>query len=143
MKNVFLSFGVFCIAVMGCGPQFTRHYEDSHFTVGAQKTYSVEIVTGKKELHIEKDTVGIIVHDAGDIDVEDADLAVTAVTNDHGRERSIAYPVTERGRGFYTIESPELGRGELIRLNVVVRKGPTEDRADFSFSGGTQRDDHK
>jgi hypothetical protein len=117
----------------GCAPYFTRHYEDSFFAVGRDKKFSVEIVTGKKDLNLEANTVGIIVHDANDEDVEQADLAITAVVQDNVRQREVIYTVTEKGRGLYTMEFLDFKQSGIRQLRVRVKKDNDEDISVFNF----------
>ncbi|MDH4232112.1 MAG: hypothetical protein OEW04_08795 [Nitrospirota bacterium] len=134
MKNFLVSVFLLFFAAAGCSPYFTRHYEDSFFAVAGDKKFSVEIVTGKRELKLDANAVGIIVHNGNDEDVEKADVAATAVIKENDREADVAYAVTEMGRGLYVAESLDLGQKGLSQLKVTIKKHGVSDIAVFDFS---------
>ena len=105
------------------------------FAVAEKKKFSVEIITDKKDLGVEKNIVGFIVHDSNDADVEHAELTVTSVSPANRKAGDIVYPVTEKERGLYTAESLDLRQKGLSELSVKVKKGDTEDVAVFYFKG--------
>ena len=143
MKKFLLSLLVLLLATTGCAPYFTQHFTDSFFAVAEKQKFSVEIITDKKDLGVEKNTVGFIVHDSNDVDVEHAELTVTSVSLVKGDAGSTAYPVTEKGSGLYTSESLDLGQKGLSELRVKVRKNDIEDIAVFHFEAGKQKEKKK
>ena len=143
MKIILVSSLVLLLATTGCAPYFTQHFTDSFFAVAEKQKFSVEIVTDKKDLGVEKNTVGFIVHDSNDVDVEHAELTVTSVSAVTGDAGGIAYQVTEKGSGLYTAESLDLGQKGLSELRVKVRKGDIEDIAVFHFEAGKQKEKKK
>ena len=143
MKIILASSLVLLLATTGCAPYFTQHFTDSFFAVAEKQKFSVEIITDKKDLGVEKNTVGFIVHDSNDVDVEHAELTVTSVSLVKGDAGSTAYPVTEKGSGLYTVESLDLRQKGLSELSVKVNKGGTEDTAVFYFDNGRQKDTTK
>jgi len=143
MKIILASSLVLLLATTGCAPYFTQHFTDSFFAVAEKQKFSVEIITDKKDLGVEKNTVGFIVHDSNDVDVEHAELTVTSVSLVKGDAGSTAYPVTEKGSGLYTSESLDLGQKGLSELRVKVRKGDIEDIAVFHFEAGKQKEKKK
>ena len=134
MKSFFVSVCLLFIVATGCTPYFTRHYEDSFFSVGRNNKFSVEIVTGKKDLKIDASTVGIIVHDANDKDVEQADVSATAIILENGRQKEVICTVTEKGRGLYIIESLDLRQAGLSRLDITIKKDGVGDIAVLDFA---------
>ncbi len=143
MKKSFVTSLVLLLATTGCAPYFTQHFADSFFVVAEKKKFSIEIITDKKDLGVEKNVVGFIVHDSSDVDVEHAELTVTSVSPAKGDAWSIVYPVTEKGSGLYTAESLDLSQKGLSELSVKVRKGDIEDIAVFHFEEGKQKDSKK
>jgi hypothetical protein len=143
MKKFLVCSLVLFLAATGCAPYFTQHFADSFFAVAEKKKFSVEIIADKKDLGVEKNIVGFIVHDSNDVDVEHAELTVTSVPPVKGETGKIAYPVTEKGRGLYTAESLDLKEKGLYGLSVKVKKGDTEDIAFFLFGDNRKTDDRK
>lgn len=135
MKKFLVSCLILLMASTGCAPYFTQHFADSLFAVAEKKKFSVEIITDKIHLGVEKNIVGFIVHDSNDVDVEHAGLTVTSVSLAKGEAGKIVYPVTDRGRGLYIAESLDIRQKDLSELIVTVKKGDIEDTAVFYFKG--------
>ncbi len=137
MKKFLVYSLILLMASTGCAPYFTRHFTDSLFAVAEKQKFSVEIITDKKHLGVEKNTVGFIVHDSNDVDVEHAELTVISVSLAKGEAGKIMYPVIDKGRGLYTVESLDLRQKGLSELSVKVKKGGIEDTAVFYFKGNS------
>ena len=137
MNKFFVFSLIILFEATGCAPYFTQHFADSLFAVAEKKKFSVEIITDKKDLGVEKNIVGFIVHDSNDVDVENAELTVTSVSLAKGEAEKIMYPVIDKGRGLYTVKSLDLRQKGMSELSVKVKKDDIEDTAVFYFKGNS------
>lgn len=117
--------------------KFTKHFNESLFTITEKGEFSIEILMDEKEYKIGKDVIGIVIHNARDEDVEGADLAVTARTPD-GQAISGSPVVKEKGDGLYTVSNLDLKREGRWELRVAVKKKSIEDSALFVFPDVTK-----
>lgn len=114
--------------------KFTKHFNDSIFKVTEKGYFSVEILTGQKELKmLGMNSTGIIIHDNEDEDVEDAEILVESRILTSGRENTQKMPVTEKGAGLYVLDSAVTETGGLLELKVTLRKDGRDDMAVFAF----------
>ncbi len=58
MKKFLVYSLILLMASTGCAPYFTRHFTDSLFAVAEKKKFSIEIITDKKDLGVEKRSLG-------------------------------------------------------------------------------------
>lgn len=116
------------------GVKFTKHFNNSIFRITEKEFFSVEILTGEKELKmLGKNSSGIIIHNNEDEDVEDADITVTARSAEAGHDAVQKLPLTEKGAGLYVLEGAVLQANGLRELRVALRKDGRDDTAVFFF----------
>jgi len=146
MKSIFLVVFMTFFLFAGCATngtsqspgvaktKFTKHFDDSLFKITEKELFSVEIITDKKALEIDKNTAGIIIHDRKDTDVEGADIRVTRwlPKNSQGSEETMK--VREKGNGLYVIEKLNLLMEGNWELRVKIKKGAIEDSVTFHFN---------
>ncbi len=113
-------------------PEFTRHFDDSLFKITEKELFSVEIVTDKKDLKIDKDTIGIIIHNAHHEDVEGADIRISI--RRPIQDKTELFTAAEKGDGLYIITNVSLQRNNKCELRITIKKGAMEDSAVFGFS---------
>lgn len=112
---------------------FTQHYANSLFQVTEKGLYSVEMLVLGGELMIGKNSLDIIVHDAGDADVMGADIAVVPWMPEMGHGVKEKPAITERGGGLYSVENVEITMPGLWEVRVKIDRGGQEDLAVFAF----------
>lgn len=107
--------------------KITKHFNDTVFAVSEKGQVSIEVLLDDKEYKIGKDSIGIVIHDSHDEDVEDAKVIVTVTGN------AAALKVTEKGGGLYLVPSTGLPQEGSWRLSISVKKKKIEDEVVFDF----------
>ncbi len=143
MRNIIGAVALSFFLVAGCvagqagqagRPHFTQHFEGSLFTVTEKELFSVEIAAARKGLDIGSEVLGIIIHNAKDEDVEDANLQVTVHPPGEGGSPD-PLPVSQRGGGLYVMKKIDLRRKGEWELRVKVVTDNLQDAAVFHFPG--------
>jgi len=110
---------------------FTKHFQDTIFDISEHAEFSVEVLLDDKEYNkLGKNVVGIVVHNAHDEDVADANINIGMKSLD-GNETAPPYNVTDKGGGLYTVSGLDLKRPGKWELTVLVKKNGIEDRVRF------------
>lgn len=120
------------IANASDNPKFTKHFNESLFNITDKGFFSVEILLDDREYpKLGKDMIGIVIHDAGDKDVEGATIKMTATPE--GQAWTDVPVIKERGDGLYTVSNINLKKGGKWELRIGVKKAGLEDSASFIF----------
>ena len=128
--SIFICFGY--IANASDNPKFTKHFNESLFNITDKGLFSVEILLDDREYpKLGKDIIGIVIHDAGDKDVEGATIKMTATPE--GQAWTDVPVIKERGDGLYTVSNINLKKGGKWELRIGVKKAGLEDSASFIF----------
>ena len=143
MRSFFLGMGILLFLFTGCATdethlygnesgniKFTKHFDNSIFKIAGKGLFSVEIVTDRKDLGIDKDMIGLIIHNRHDEDVTGADIQVVALVPGQGQNKII---INEIGGGLYSSGRVNLNMDSKLELRVRVKKGDAEDVAVFEF----------
>lgn len=118
---------------------FTKHFDNTFFRITGKKMFSVEIVTGRKELKvIGKNAAGIIIHNLHDEDVEGADVRVMQWMSEQGQGNTQSLNVKEKSGGLYILEDVNLQISGYWELRIKVKKNNLEDSAVFVFPDVTK-----
>ncbi len=111
--------------------RFTKHFKESLFKITQKGLFSVEILIDENEYKIGKDVIGIIIHDANDADVENAEILITPLRLE--RKDAQLPIIKEKGGGLYIVSNLDLKSGDIRRLTIRVKKKKTEDSVIFVF----------
>lgn len=143
MRILLAGLLIICGVMMSCAtqgmpsgrekPMFTKHFGDSLFKITDKGFFSVEIVKGLRELGMGKDTVGLIIHDRNDTDVDEADVYTIEETPQQRGDYLDRIPLTGVGSGLYVSDSINLSRQGNWQLHIRIRRGYTEDGVTFAF----------
>lgn len=112
---------------------FTRHYEESIFSISENELFSVEMVIKGKELKTGINAVDLIIHDSSDSDVVGAELTLIPWMPDMGHGVSENPVVTEKGDGLYSVNNISLIMPGRWDLKITVKKDRVKDTVVFSF----------
>lgn len=112
---------------------FTKHFKETLFDVTEKAEFSVEILLDDKEYKIDKDVIGIVIHNARDHDVEKAAIRIDFRNLDTGRPMAQEPLVKEKGDGLYTVSNLDLKKEGSWKLTITVKKDTAEDSAHFLF----------
>lgn len=119
--------------------KFTKHFDNTIFRITEKRMFSVEIVTGRKELKvIGKNAAGIVIHDSHDEDVEGADVQVIQWMSEQGRGATQSLNVKEKSGGLYILEDVNLKISGHWEMRIKVKKNSLEDSAIFAFPDVTK-----
>jgi hypothetical protein len=113
---------------------FTKHFRETVFDISAKAEFSIEILLDDGEYKkLGKNVIGIVIHNSRDEDVEKAAVMIDFRNLNTG-EPAVEKPVvTERGDGLYTVSDLDLKKEGRWKLTITVKKGTTEDSAQFLF----------
>lgn len=111
--------------------KFTKHFQQSLFTVTGHAFYSTEVLLDDKEYKIGKDVIGIVVHNAHDEDVKGAELIIVHKNLSTGENAPGTVTVADKGNGLYIVSGLDLQREGRWELAITVKKDGVEDRAKF------------
>jgi hypothetical protein len=102
---------------------FTKHFNKTLFDITENSAYSVEVLLDDSEYRIGKNTVGIIVHNAGDEDVKGADLDITLKNLQTGENSARTVRVKDKKNGLYIVSGLDLPQEGRWELAITVKKG--------------------
>lgn len=110
---------------------FTKHFQQTLFDITRNAAFSVEVLLDDKEYKIGQGVIGIVIHDAKDSDVIGANITVTLKNIGTGAFASGPVSIADKGNGLYIVSGLNLQREGRWEFSVAVRKGDTEDSAQF------------
>lgn len=124
-------------------PKFTKHRDNSLFKITDKGLFSVEMLLDGKEFKIDRNDIGIVIHDSHDEDVEGAKIHVELLIHgasppDH--DGVVALSVTEQKGGLYTIKNLDIQRGGNWELRMKIKKQKLEDGVIFVFPNAIKQD---
>ena len=138
--STFICFGY--IANASDNPKFTKHFNESLFNITEKGLFSVEILMDDREYpKLGKDVIGLVIHNAGDKDVDGATIKMTAAPE--GQAWTDVPVIKDKGDGLYTVSNINLKKGGKWELRIGVKKALFEDSASFIFPDVLNKPLHK
>lgn len=115
---------------------FTKHFNDSLFTMTENGEFSVEILPDEREYRIGKDVIGIVIHNRHDEDVEGAKISISLEPAGDNTQEPV---IRDKGDGLYTVKNLPLQREGEWKLIIRINRKKIEDSAVFSFPAALSR----
>ncbi len=113
--------------------KFTKHLADSQLLVTEKGLYSVEMAISGKRLLVGVNNIDLIVHDANDTDVKQAEIEFTPWMPEMGHGVFDPPVLTEKGDGLYRVENVVLVMGGHWEIRINIKKDGVEDKVVFDF----------
>ncbi|GAB4484291.1 MAG: hypothetical protein OHK006_08230 [Thermodesulfovibrionales bacterium] len=110
---------------------FTKHFQQTLFDATEKALFSIEVLLDDSEFEIGRNTVGIIVHDAEDEDVEKAELGIALKGLEDGQVLTGPFSIKGTLPGLYIVSGLDLKKPGRWELSISVRKDAKEDRVKF------------
>lgn len=118
---------------------FTKHFDRSLFNITEHAAFSVEILLDNSEYPIGKGVVGIILHNAKDLDVKGAGITLVLKNMETGQSAPGTPTIKDKGNGLYIVSGLNLRRQGRWELGVTVRKDNVEDSVKFDFPAAMRK----